>query len=335
MVRCFAAAVILTAVLFLSACGGASSVPTRPSSDTMSAVAHAYVDEFLGIMQIHSINRYKIEWALFRSMVYQSAGGAQTVRDVVAGAAISTALAQLGDHHSQYIAADGTYIHNPVPVTSCFDRKPEPVSVPDGIGYVKVGAFSGQADAALQFALSIQNQVMSADNDRIAGWIVDTRGNSGGNMWPMIAGVGPVLGEGLAGAFIDPDGNVTRWGYTQGAAWSDNESSAIVAIPAPYRLLRPNPRVAVLADCGVASSGEAVVLAFRARPNTRSFGTPTLGVSTSNTRYALSDGATLILTNALMADRTYAPYGQAIVPDEVISDPAQAVTRAVEWLLGQ
>lgn len=93
--------------------------------------------------------------------------------------------------------------------------------------------------------------------------------------------------------------------------------------------------MAVLADCGVASSGEAVVLAFRARPNTRSFGTPTLGVSTSNTRYALSDGATLILTNALMADRTYAPYGQAIVPDEVISDPAQAVTRAVEWLLGQ
>jgi len=45
MVRRFAAAVILTAVLFLSACGGASSVPTRPSSGTMSAVAHAYVDE--------------------------------------------------------------------------------------------------------------------------------------------------------------------------------------------------------------------------------------------------------------------------------------------------
>jgi len=34
-----------------------------------------------------------------------------------------------------------------------------------------------------------------------------------------------------------------------------------------------------------------------------------------------------------MADRTLTRYGDAVAPDEVISDAAQAVQRAVEWLL--
>jgi carboxyl-terminal processing protease len=49
-------------------------------------------------------------------------------------------------------------------------------------------------------------------------------------------------------------------------------------VKAPYKLVVPSPRVAVLTDTGVASSGEAI--AFRGRPNTRSFGTPTCGLST-------------------------------------------------------
>jgi len=40
----------------------------------------------------------------------------------------------------------------------------------------------------------------SADRDDLIGWIVDLRGNGGGNMWPMLAGVGPVLGEGVVGS---------------------------------------------------------------------------------------------------------------------------------------
>lgn len=59
------------------------------------------------------------------------------------------------------------------------------------------------------------------DAPDLVGWIVDLRGNGGGNMWPMIAGVGPVLGEGTAGAFVDPDDNVTLWGYANGASIAD------------------------------------------------------------------------------------------------------------------
>lgn len=44
------------------------------------------------------------------------------------------------------------------------------------------------------------------------------------NMWPMLAGVGPVLGEGARlGGFMDASGSITHWFYMNGASgqiWS-------------------------------------------------------------------------------------------------------------------
>ena len=57
---------------------------------------------------------------------------------------------------------------------------------------MRVGSFGG-ADS-VGFAISIENQIRAADAPDLAGWIVDLRGNTGGNMWPMIAGVGSTLG---------------------------------------------------------------------------------------------------------------------------------------------
>ena len=108
--------------------------------------------------------------------------------------------------------------------------------------------------------------------------------------------------------------------------------SPLVTVTTPYRLLRANPRVAVLTNCRVAGSGEAVVIGFRARPEARSFGTPTRGLSTSNDEFALTGGGTLVLCTSTMADRTGLTYGHAVVPDEVIADPVETLRRAVEWL---
>jgi C-terminal processing protease CtpA/Prc len=88
----------------------------------------------------------------------------------------------------------------------------------------------------------------------------------------------------------------------------------------------------VLFDLGTASSGEAVVIAFRGRPDARSFGTATCGKSTANELYTMSDGASLFLTVATMADRTKFLYGGQIAPDEEVTLPREAEQRAVAWL---
>jgi C-terminal processing protease CtpA/Prc len=183
------------------------------------------------------------------------------------------------------------------------------------------------------FADSVQQQIRNVDTPSLMGWIVDVRGNGGGNMWPMVAGVGPVLGDGIAGYFVPPSGSATPWSYSAGAAL--NGGSSIAQTTTVYELIRRAPRVAVLTDNLVASSGEAVVISFRARPNTRSFGGATCGLSTANTTFRLSDGAMLYLTTALMADRTRTTYGDSVAPDETVSGDAEVVQRAIAWLRSQ
>jgi C-terminal processing protease CtpA/Prc len=132
------------------------------------------------------------------------------------------------------------------------------------------------------------------------------------------------------GAFIDPNDVVTLWAYAGGASLLGG--TARVQVPSPYQLRRPDPRVAVLVDCRVASSGEATAISFVGRRNTRFFGTPTRGLSTSNAGFLLSDGATLALTTSYMADRNLVKYGRPVMPDEIISSPEQVTERAIEWL---
>jgi hypothetical protein len=319
--------------LLLAACGGESSTapappPTSVRPDTsMAPEVRSYLVSMLDIMQANSLNRLTIDWTAMRAATLSAASGAQRIVDL--RPAVRTALTWLGDGHSSYRAADGTTVF--VSLRTCQGSVlPDLTGLPSEIGYVRVGSFGGQGDSATAFATSIQNAIRAADRDSLIGWIVDLRGNFGGNMWPMIAGLGPIVGPGALGAFVYPDGREFMWYYRDGGAWLEN--TLVQSVPAPYTLRKPNPRVAVLADNWVASSGEATLLAFRNRPNSRSFGVPTCGLSTANGRFPLSDGGALNLTVAVMADRSRVRAGDQIEPDETILGTTATINRAVAWL---
>jgi C-terminal processing protease CtpA/Prc len=154
-------------------------------------------------------------------------------------------------------------------------------------------------------------------------------------MWPMIAGVGPLLGLGTAGHFVDADGRVSDWFIEDGRVGVDD--FVLVETPLTLELSTPLPTVAVLTDGRTASAGEAVAIAFRGRANARSFGSPTWGVSTANSAFPLSDGAVIVLTVATMADRSGTIYGGEVVPDVIVPDGEApgvdpALAAATRWL---
>lgn len=316
---------VLVAAL-AAACGGSgASAPTQPTGGNAQQ-ARQYVVSLLDIMQANSINRFKIDWSSFRATVLAEAAPAQTIRDTYP--AIRTALRLLGDGHSFLeVPGGGGVLY--VPLRSCATAPAATPTVPPSIGYVRVASFTGSGAAAVAFANDIQQAIAAADRDDLQGWIVDLRGNGGGNMWPMIAGIGPVLGEGVLGYFIDPLGRESAWEYRAGASRVDGSTQ--VRVDRAYQLRRPAPRVAVLTDLGVGSSGEAVTVAFRLRPDTRSFGAATCGLSTANQSFPLSDGGVLYLTVGVMADRGHNRYGVPIPPDELV-DADQVVERAIAWL---
>jgi C-terminal processing protease CtpA/Prc len=146
----------------------------------------------------------------------------------------------------------------------------------------------------------------------------------------MLAGVGPVLGDGIAGYFIDADEVENSWGYQNGASLlNENPETQLDDF---YTLSSQNPKVAVLLDDGVASSGEVIAISFIGRENTRSFGSPTCGISTSNARFTLSDGAVLNLTTAFLADRNKNKFGIPVEPDEDVADE-DLIQSAIDWVL--
>lgn len=333
--RIVGSALVLVAALATPGCGADRVGPVEPSPIPPTATptanpeaTKAYVDALLGTMETYSVNKGAIDWPSFRTQVVASAGDARTIPDLYP--AIGVALRLLGDHESYYMTGGGALV-GPAPVGGCGAAAPTPHSLPDTIAYVKVASCDCEGSAATQFAESIHRAIKAADRVGLAGWIVDLRGNFGGDMWSMIAGIGPVLGEGTIGWIVYNDREYERE-YRNGAAISFGETFASVADP--YALLKDYPRVAVLTDGIVASSGEAIVVVFRGRPGTRSFGTPTCGHHHLQQEFRLSDGASLFLVSGQHADRTKKRYGGPIDPDEVIAEPGEAVNRAVAWLLG-
>ena len=322
---------LVVALASLVACGGerTPTSATPPAATALSAAVRSYLDELLGILQTNSLHRLTLDWNAIRANVINAAGSAQTTADALP--AIRVAIAALGDGHSSYRTPSGTVIF--VATRTCSGSGgPSNAGVPAGIGYVSVASFGGTPAEATAFADAIQDRIRAADREGLTGWIVDLRGNGGGNMWPMIAGVGPVVGDGVLGFFISPTGAATMWEFRDGASWSGG--SVQQRVTSPYRLRRERPRVAVLTDSAIASSGEATLIAFKERPDTRLFGLPSCGLSTANRAFSLSDGAVLNLTVSVMADRQRTTYGDRVMPDEVLTDRSELIARAVAWLQG-
>jgi hypothetical protein len=307
-------------LLLVAACNRDNNEPENISVEN-------FLNEVVDIMERHSINRNTIDWDDFRSQILNSGMAAQSINQT--DDALQLALELLGDNHS-FIRRQNGRVVSGAPINCQQSNAPAP-NLPDNIGYVRVSSFSGSNNAAsIAFAEEIQAQIRARDHQDIEGWIVDLRGNTGGNMWPMLAGIGPVLGEGLAGHFIDPDGVEEPWSYSNGAARLNQNN--IVSAPDPYELIHPNPKIAVLLDRAVISSGEAIAIAFKGRANTMHFGTPSCGLSTANTSFSLPDGSSLFLTTAYMADREKNLFGGPVTPD-VSASGNNIIAAAVDYIL--
>jgi hypothetical protein len=316
---------VLLAVIIANGLSAAATAQ-RPQ---LSPEASAHLTEIVSLLQKQWLYRDKTDWDAFRRRVLAQAGSAQTIAETYD--AIRLALTLLGDRHSWYRPQSGDTIPNPQsPTQSTGECTPAPLvtpPLPANVGYVRIQITPETPTAEIQDSLRKQ------DNKELIGWIVDLRNSRGGNTWPALTGIGSLLGEGTAGFFVDAAGQATAWGYTGGATWMGTPDKPMrYFLEAPHKLITRNPQVAVLTDIGVASSGEAIAIAFRGRPQTRSFGTPTCGLSTSIQAFPLSNGAALGIMVSVMADRTKRQYGGPVVPDELVSAPADVVPRAVAWL---
>lgn len=295
-------------------------------AQNLSPIAKNYIDEVVNLLQKKSVNRKNINWKVFRNDIYCHAKGSVTIENTYPS--ISYAITKLDDHHSYFapnIVVEDTNDLKPLPILK--DEK-----VPENIGYIRVGFCMGNEKQTNNFINTITEKISKQDNSNLKGWIVDLRGNFGGNMWPMLVAIGPILGDGIIGYSFYPDGSFYSWNYSDGKIYSEN--GIVGQSNTTYHLLSPNPYVAILTDNVTASSGEAVTIAFKGRKKTKSFGIETFGVSTGNNSYTLSDGSRINLTECVFADRTKKKYGKSVYPD-VICQENKTLAEAINWISNQ
>ena len=321
------------------------TVPAIPSATAtaellpISPEATAYLEEALNIMKYVSLYRDRIDWEALHARAFKIAEHAQIPADTYD--AIEFALNELGDHHSHFRPPDEVV---QVKQTTLNDIPfPQGKLMFDKIGFIKIESFNSPDDSERsKYASFVQHLIRDLDAHNACGWIIDLRENTGGSAGPMLAGLGPILGEGEIGAGIDADGEKSIWVYRDGQVLVGDDVDAHIDGPA-YQLKASSPPVAVLTGMKTASAGEAIVVAFRGRPNTRSFGLSTYGVPTGNAVFQLSDGAWIALTNVFFADRTGQIYDGRIEPDERV-DVAWELTvimdeiipqPAIDWLMSQ
>jgi carboxyl-terminal processing protease len=360
----------------LAACSQGQSPPA------ISHKAKAYISEVLDIMQAHALYTNEIDWPEVRRATLQRAAGAQSTTDSYP--AIFYALTQLKERHSFLRLPDnlpesdkarayGSMKAILAPYKKESLRVASPIfrdrSAPSGhlihvgnvpIAYVIVprcvsrsGDAQNQRNDSQLYAETLYLLAASLAREHPAGWVIDLRGNGGGNMYPMLAGIGFLLGEGRLGTFISPGGFSPGslagaehdWYYRDGAAGVITGAQQIkeTEIKSDPPAFGEPPFAAVLIDSGTVSAGEAVAISFMGRLRTRFFGAHTYGLSTGNATFRLSDGASLVLCESLEADRNHRIYPDGVEPDVVLPEPAllpmeeddPVIRTAEQWLVSQ
>ena len=281
-----------------------------------------YIDDAVDTMQKYSIMRDSINWLEFRKEVKEK--GKNTIFIKQTYPAIRYALRKLGDHHSGLLTE-----RNQKEMFNENNPLPEIKSklIYNRIAYISIPGFVGDKKLVYKYAENLQRHLIELDTNKITGWIIDLRKNKGGNMWPMLLGIGPLLGDGTAGYFVNADKKYSKWGYNKGIVFMNEY--IILKLENNYILKNAGKKIAVLISKRTASSGEAIAVAFKGLDNTMFFGKNTRGLSTGNRRFELSDGAILVLTSSIFADRNRNVYGLPVEPDTVCKN---ARKYAVQWI---
>jgi carboxyl-terminal processing protease len=299
-----------------------SHVAAQNNATAPSDSVKRYVDTILQIAREHSLFRKNADWPAITDSLYAKIQGAKTIPEAIP--AIQYMLKALGDKHGALVY-DGKW-YSKITANKVPDfRKPlldqliagvklKTALFSGGYGYILIPyvGVTAPADVAA-YAQGVQDSICKINSPAVKGWIIDLRLNRGGNMNPMLAGIGNIIGDGKIGAFLKADGTIeTDWDIKGG----DLYVYGMKTVDLHYKCaVNDHIKVAVLLSEATCSSGEVVAIALKGRLNTRFFGERTSGFVTANNTYLLDNHSFLLLATNYEADRNNKIYRDCVEPD--------------------
>lgn len=304
-----------------------------------------YVDTLTKIVKENSLFKDSINWPVLTKELNILSSGTQTYREasLLTNYMISK-LREHGDKHSTYLSSTAAKQFAREDIQGR-GRKAAAKYLGEGVGYISIPGFASLNDSmSVSFATNVQALIKKIDTEnKICSWIIDLRDDDGGSMRPMIAGLGPILGDGMFALdyLYTAKGDKGASFYKNGELYfelNDKKDSSSTKVLYPYKILNEKAPVAVLIGKGCGSSGECTAAAFIGRKNTKLFGQPTAGFTTANADYTLPDGAMLFIAAGILTDRNGKKYPERIFPDVQIEETSSdkidnTLHQAKQWLI--
>ena len=304
--------------------------------------AEQLLDEALRFMEKNYYHRDLVDWKDLAAKARQQLLNADNCDD--AYASINWCFKQLGERHSFMMTPDKAARYNgdeslegPVNLADLVGEI-HGEWLEDSIGYLTIPwVHTTDSLVCERVADSLQTVIARLDSRHVSRWIIDLRNNSGGNCWPMLAGIGPLLGDGVYGYFV-ASGERIPISYNDGSACQGRHVICRVSEDHGYHTYAPHKSIVVLTGRRTVSAGEIVALAFKGREQTCLIGQPTAGLTTANATYPLSDRSVLVLTVCQEADFAGRICDGRIQPDQLVpagdagTDPDPTRSAALAWL---
>lgn len=294
-----------------------------------------------------------INWDSLQKQVYSKAANASTTQHLKP--ALETLLNGLRDHHGRFL--DATNYATLAYFTDYKNQRYKDTRTKDpetwkavndtalkfgyrllknNIGYLKIVGIGPNVDIQKE-SEKIRNAVIKLSKKKVTGWIIDLRYNGGGNMYPMVSGIAPIIGDGIAGKLVSANyDTLFKWTIDKGNFTYDVPGVITLPNKPTFRVL---PKVAVLTSRWTASSGEVVATTLKGRPDTKFFGEATGGFATNTGWEIINDKIIMVISTGMFCDRNGVVYEKNIPVDmEVLfeveknTDKDKCIAEAVKWL---
>jgi len=303
-------------------------------SQSPSKSAKKYLDKVFKIIEDRYIYIDSINIPALKEKCYPLISNALSRKDTYQ--AIDTLLTNLFDHHHIFWRPE--QFTNP----SYFGRLTFPVVelLNESIGYIKIPPIVNQYNQWQLWIDTLQNSMNSFKSHSIKGWIIDLRGNYGGDLPPMITSLYPFLGDTIIYTLKDRNNNSATYRFSLGYYTLEKKGKTLKILPYNKKLgLTKNAPVSILIDSKTASAAEMVAIAFKGRSNTIFLGEPTAGLTIGTDGFTLADNAFFTIATGRFYDSKGISYEHSINPDIFIKQEPNKEDKtkqmAIDWLLKQ
>ena len=283
------------------------------------------LDSSISLLQQYALYTKTTNWPLVKQSAYAKAANAKTWQEL--DSAVSYLFEAVNDHHGWLSAGDAEIrwhirqdlkfsqaVKNEIAKGNRIVKK----ILPGNVGYLRVPGMMLDTSQYNKKAQQLADSLYALEQSGATKIIIDLRLNAGGTMFPMIAGVSALLGNGKFIGGANSEGAVQEMSVLESGKFYSADGG-MAKVNNNCSRLSPKTKLVVLTSNLTGSAGECVAVAFKGRKHTRFIGEPTAGFTIGNNGHWIIEGrAGIVIAESAIVDRNKKNYYTDVQTDELI-----------------